>query len=329
MDLTVYDLVPPVETAPLEQQGVINTNVGVRTGAGKYVAKLYTRDVQASIRYEHRLLAGLSNAGLSFAVPAPIAARDGATLCHGAHGWYALAPWLPGARLDPRDLRPVELLGAAIGELQAALRSYPTDSRPGRPLFELLFAFPSPQRDPFALAPTDLGLNDAPPHDDLLRWWRDEARQLSGFVDGPLRALPRQLCHNGVTPANTLVEGDRVAAVLDFEFAAPSARALDTAMGLRMTMRVWENPEPWEAIRAFCRGYTRWASLTGDEIRLMPWLIRLRGSMSVLWWLRHPYGDASVLLPRITYLRNFVGWLETHEDRFVETLMRELSKSIH
>lgn len=71
-----------------------------------------------------------------------------------------------------------------------------------------------------------------------------------------------------------LVAAGRVSAVLDFEFATSAARALDVAMGLRMTIRVWENPEPWDEARRFCQGYTRWTTLT--EAEAMPWLMRLR-----------------------------------------------------
>jgi Ser/Thr protein kinase RdoA (MazF antagonist) len=130
------------------------------------------------------------------------------------------------------------------------------------------------------------------------------------------------MCHNDVAPANILVDLDRVTAILDFEFAAAAARALDVAMGLRMTMRVWENPEPWEVVRHLCRGYTRWLPLSEAEIQALPWLIRLRGAITVLWWLgrRDEPCDPSIVLERIGYARNFATWLEQHERAFLGVL---------
>jgi len=123
--------------------------------------------------------------------------------------------------------------------------------------------------------------------------------------------LPWQLCHNDGTPANVLVEAGRVSAMLDFEFAAPAARALDVAMGLRMTMRVWQNPEPWDVVSRFCRGYARWLPVTEAEARALPWLMRLRGAITVLWWLgrRRRADDGPIVLDRIGYLRNVVSRL--------------------
>ncbi len=324
--LASYDLVPPVELAALPHEGKNNGNALVRTGAGAFVAKTYVSlsyDDPASIDYEHHLLAWLAGAGLSFDVPMPIAARDGALLVHGPHGPMSLSRLLPGVRLDALAPDQIELLGATLGELQAALRRYPAAPRPGRPLFGALFGFPPPPRDPFTLTPEQLGLPSAPPYDGLLRWWREEAARLRAFVDGPYRALPRQLCHNDVTPANVLVAAGRVSAVLDFEFATLAARALDVAMGLRMTTWVWENPEPWDEVRRFCRGYTRWMPLTEAEAEAMSWLMRLRAATAIVWWIGRTAatGDAGPIPTNIAYLQRLVHWLDRYERRFVDVVM--------
>jgi Ser/Thr protein kinase RdoA (MazF antagonist) len=329
LPLTAYHLTPPVSTFELPLQGTSNTSVGVRTGAGELVWKSYNRiHPLASIRYEQRLLAGLAAAGLSFAVPAPLLTQEGALLCCGPQGWGALSARLPGTPLDPYNLDQVEQLGAATGELLAALQGFSNRPRPGRTLFDALFDFPPPERNPITLTPAQLGLPDQEPFASLLAWWREEAARLQAFVVGPYRALPRQLCHNDLAPANVLVEGVRVSAVLDFEFATPAARALDVAMGLRMTMRVWENDAPWEAARRFCCGYRRWMPLAEAEIAALPWLIRLRSAIPVLWWLGRAsaLGGAETAVRGMGYLQNCVRWMDANGGQLVEEVLGTMGR---
>lgn len=321
--LSAYDLVPPLKTFALSQ-GKNNTAIGVQTGAGTFVWRSYTQShTPPSIAYEHQLLTWLTQAGLSFAVPHPVPMRDGALLYTGVDIQRALLSWLPGTRLEASDPAHAELLGAAAGELQTALNQFKPTPRPGRNLFGRFFDFPLAY-DPRTLAPSHLGLPDTPPYTTLLAWWRDEAAELDAFVTGDYQSLPHQICHNDLTPANVLVDAGRVVAVLDFEFAAPAARALDVAMCLRMTMQVWENPEPWETVRHFMRGYTRWIALTEQEILALPMLLRLRSTSSIVWWLAHLAGppERDRIIKGIQYQQNLQRWLALYSGRFVDVLQQ-------
>lgn len=149
--------------------------------------------------------------------------------------------------------------------------------------------------------------------------------RLQDFAAGPYRRLPRQVCHNDVTPNNVLVNAGRVTAVLDFEFATPAARALDFATSLRTILPFWEEAEPWAAVRPFCRGYARWMRLTEAEVAALPRLLRLRGAITVLWWIgRAAAGSAGLVPDRIANLQALIRWLEHAEHRLVEMVMREV-----
>ncbi len=333
--LADYDLASPVEIVPPDHQGVNNKIFGVRTGAGDFVGKIYSSyDGLDSIHYEHRLLAWLVGRGLSFSVPVPYPTRNRRLLARIGDGWMSLTPRLPGVspefrlingRRDPHVLEHAELLGSAIGELQVALLDYPSVPRPGRSLFGGLFDFPPSYLDPFALEPAHLGLPNTSPYADQLRWWCQEAARLREFVDGDYRALPYQICHNDVSPANILVEGGRVSAVLDFEFATYAPRALDVAMGLRMTMQAWDNPEPWAVACRFCQGYKRWMWLSEAEVLALPKLLRLRTAIPFLWWLGRPgaRGDAERIGLHVEKLQNLHRWLARYQQRFIELVIRE------
>ncbi len=326
--LAAYDLTPPVAVFALPNVGTNNRIVGVRTGAGDFVWKLYqTFDDPAPLRYEARLLAWLARQPLSFAVPAPLAGRSGDTLYPTDGGWQALFPLLPGGQPDSRDLAQVEAAGAALGELHGALACYPATPRPNIPSYGDLDhihpAIPTPE----ALTARDFGLAGEPASDRLLAWWREHLRGLRSFIAGPYRALPRQMIHGDFALSNTLFHEGRLTAILDFEFAAPDARALDVASGLEFTLRYWDGASAaglWPIAAAFCRGHARRAPLTAAEIAAIPRLIRLRDTVSALWhtgqWLARGQGERN--RSSFDHLRGTARWLEAHEHELVATIRR-------
>ena len=318
--LDAYDLAPPLELSPLPG-GTNNPVLLVRTGVGEFVWKSYTMHADpAPIRYEHRLLTWLAAQGLSFAVPSPVPARDGETLVAAQGGRQALFPRLPGARPDHCDPAQIEALGAALGELDAALAAYPPTPRPGVALYGDLDRIHREVPDPYALTPVALGLPDAPPYAAFLGWWREEMARVRVFADGQYRALPRQVIHGDVAIGNFLVLDGRVTAILDFEIAGPDARALDLAAGLKYTMRIWEIPEPLVMARAFCRGYARRVALTEEEVEALPRLIRLRDATGSVWRLGRALaaGDARPALEWLEDMRDSARWLTEHERTLLE-----------
>ena len=72
--------VSPLQTLRPTDAGLNNLSRLVDTPAGSYFLRIYqnTSDT-ARIRYEHELLLQLQRAGLSFAVPHPLATREGET----------------------------------------------------------------------------------------------------------------------------------------------------------------------------------------------------------------------------------------------------------
>jgi homoserine kinase type II len=324
--LAAYDLAPPVVVFALAEGGTNNETVGVRTGAGDFVWKRYrTSNDPAVLRYEGRLLDWLARQHLPFAVPAPIPDRSGATLNAAEGGWQALFPFLPGRRPDRRDPAQLVAVGAALGELHRAFARYPAAPRPNRPAYGDLDRLHPAISSPESLTPGDFGPPDQPSRAHLVAWWREELGRLWAFAGGPYRALPWQMIHGDFSIGNTFFHDGRLAAIFDFEFAAPDARALDVAAGLEFAIRYWEGgtPEEWWAIAAaFCRGYGRVNTLTEPEIAAIPRLIRLRDAASVIW--HTGQGLARDRVPRglisLEHLRGTARWLEAHERELVATI---------
>jgi 8-oxo-dGTP diphosphatase len=311
-----YDLDPPVTWEPLTTRSASNSLTMVNTGSGQYVWKQhYPIHEPASIDYEHRLLEWLASAGLSFAVPVPVKTRAGELRTWHDSAWRSLAPYVEGEMCDGQRLDHIALIGAVTGELHHALREYPMTPRPGKVLPDALFDFSA--LDPCALMPADLGVSATREHDAACGYWREQAAELRAFTLGAYGALPQQVCHNDITPANIVVHEGRVRAVLDWEFACPSARALDLAMGLRMSIRVWEHPTPWEEVRTFIRGYNTFARLSDAEIQALPTLLRLRTATPALWWMGR---DGERVLLAIGYLRMISDWLARYDRQLIEVV---------
>jgi homoserine kinase type II len=326
--LARYDLTPPVEMFTLPGAIGINNHVrGVRTGAGRFIWKRYlSHPDPAVIGYEHRLLMWLAGQPLSFATPLPIPTRTEDTLSptpDGA-GWQALFAWLPGAHIDRDDPALIEAFGAALGELHTVLARYPPDQRPGFHDFASLDRFHPRVPDPFTLTPDDLHVPPTETNADLLGWWRETLGGLRAFLDGPYRTLPRQMIHGDATPSNAFAEGDRIAAMFDFEFATPDARAIDVASSLVFTMRIWERDAPTALLmaRRFRDGYARRSSLTAAEALALPHLMLLRDIAGAIWWLGRDLaaGDTRGSMERIAEAQARARWIREHEAAFLDSV---------
>ena len=313
--LESYELAPPILPFALESGGTNNQTFGLRTGAGVYIAKRYHRAAaRDALEYEHQLVLRLAQAGLSFAVPAPATARDGATLVWDGDGWTALFPLLAGAPPDPADPAAAAQIGAALGELHRAIAGFEATLRPGRVGYGELRRIHSLVPDPAAAVGES--------------WWPQEFAAVERFAAGAYRDLPRQVIHGDFAPGNTLFSGGRLAAVIDFEFAGADARAIDVAAGLLFTLRPWRGAPAWDTAAELCRGYARFVRLTPDEIAALPELIRLRNIVSAIWHIgqdaalgRGTYAGTA----RVARARTTSVWLEDNGDRLRALVEREMA----
>lgn len=260
--------------------GVNNTSAYVETPAGAYVLRVYRNTADAGrVGYEHALLRALQGAGLPFAVPCPVPTPAGATVVPVPAGGgsppalAALFPRLAGGPPDVGDLGQVRAAGAALAALHGALAGVdvapPAAHLTAVTLLGPAPAGPGPVGDPLRLE----GLPLAPGQRDRLDALIEGLR---AAVSPLYAALPRQVIHWDFDPANVLVADGRVAAVLDFEFAAPDLRAMDVARGLHVWTRgALPDGRAWRAAEAFAAGYGERVVLTAAEARGAPALLLL------------------------------------------------------
>lgn len=311
-----YDLIPPITEFELSQ-GVNNTTRGIRTGKGEFVLKNYqTPQGIGSLQYEHDLLTWLSTQGLPFALPTPIETKTGHTYYQDENGHHALMPLITGQQPDHFNPEHIEAVGAALGELQLALRAYPMAPRPHAVSFSDLNNIHPKISHPESLTPQDIGWPQTAPYEDLCAWWRQEISSLKTFLTTTYPTLPTQVIHGDFAPSNTLYHNNHISAILDFEFSGPDVRIIDIASGLKFSMRIWENDDPWQIGASFCRGYQNIIQLTEPERASIIDIMILRDVVSTIWWLGRNLSDN--LTPdteRMEDLRHFKTWLTTHQSQ--------------
>ncbi|MEM7132604.1 MAG: phosphotransferase [Chloroflexota bacterium] len=319
-----YGLQPPISTLNLPGLGTNNQTIALQSQSGSYVWRTYqTHTEPETIDYEHKLLTWLDVQPTSFVVPAPIAMADGATLYRNSREFKALFPLVRGEVPDRTNPKQMESVGAALGELHRTLETYPQVVRPGLASYSAIEQVHPHIPDPAAMTPEQMGLSGSQSENALFDWWRTEVNRVQAWKSINYKKLPHQVIHGDYTPANSLVVGDTVSAVLDFDFALFDARMMDVAAGLFFTMRTWENSNPWLIADAFCRGYRRWIQLTEAEIAALPWLMQLRSAVSIVWWFgKEAAAGKPIKLWRIEDLQHLVGWLEENDQRLSETLRK-------
>lgn len=315
-----YGLVPPVAPFVLNGQGVNNSVHGIHTGAGDVVLKTYhTQDNVTVIAYEHDLLRWLAQAGLPFAVPTPLPARNGSTICDTPHGWQALFTWLPGTPGTAKKAPHIVAAGHALGAIHHVLTQYPAAPRPSVVAFGDLDHIHPHIPDPRALLSRQHGY-DPSTHGLLVRWWHTEVRAVQMFVEQSYSTLPTQIIHGDFGLGNLLFEEDNLTAVLDWEFAVLDVRAMDIATLLVSMLFANGVADFGRSAALLSHGYRTHIQLTTEEIAALPWLIRLWNAVNLIWWVGHDVAIGHQRPSQIDRLRRAqetAHWLAYHADEVI------------
>lgn len=315
--LEAYDLVPPVEPFVLNGRGVNNIARGIHTGAGDFVLKTYqTQDNVAVIEYEHHLLSRIAQDGLPFAVPTPLRARNGTTICGTPSGWHALFTWLAGTPGNAGEATHVVAAGQALGALHQVVTQYPAEPRPGVVSFGDLDHIHPHVPNPLELFSRQ-HVHRRSSHVPLLRWWRTEVHALQAFVEHDYKALPTQIIHGDFVLGNLLFQAENLTAVLDWEFAVLDVRAMDVATLLISILFANRVADLRSSTKLAGQSYRNFIQLTAEEIEALPWLIRLWNAVNLIWRVGQDFAadqKRPVQIDRLMRVQRTAHWLEHHAD---------------
>jgi homoserine kinase type II len=192
------------------QAGIENTNYFVTTSQGRYVLTLFERLPAQELPFYVNLMAHLARHGIP--CPAPIADLTDQYLRQLNGKPAALVTRLPGRSNEHPGAAECAELGALLGRMHLAARSYP--------------AYLENPRGP--------------------KWWRFAAREVAPFLDASKKALleselefqarhrfpdlPRGPVHADLFRDNALFENARISGVVDFYFAGVDCLLYDVAV---------------------------------------------------------------------------------------------------
>jgi homoserine kinase type II len=190
--------------------GIENTNYFVTTAQGRYVLTLFERLPAEELPFYLDLMAHLARHGIP--CPAPIADLSDRYLSTLNGKPAALVTRLPGRSLERPGVAECAELGALLGRMHLAGRSYS--------------AYLENPRGP--------------------RWWRFAAREVAPFLDSQQRELmeselefqaqhrfpdlPRGPVHADLFRDNALFDQGRISGVVDFYFAGVDCLLYDVAV---------------------------------------------------------------------------------------------------
>jgi Ser/Thr protein kinase RdoA (MazF antagonist) len=320
-----WALPAPERMSPLAH-GTNNLMWRVDGAAGSHVLRVYrNHDDLDRLRFEHTVLARVQALGLPFAVPAPLPTVTGefSTRLATVHGeaLATLTPLIPGEHPNRDDLAQAESAGEALALLDVALAGItpddPHDGLTWRSTGDLTHCHP--------LVPDPVeALRSLPLPAEACQRLIVGYERLMAAIPAIYGRLPQQLVHEDFDPLNILVEGTRVAGVLDFEFCSRDVRVMD----LTVTLQWWPvahfgTGREWPILRAVAQGYTRHLNLSGEEVEALPVLLRFRGYTSLIHRLgRYRMGLSPqwAVVDRAEFALAREEWLATHGSRLVETI---------
>ena len=242
--------------------GIENTNYFVTTSHGRFVLTLFEKLSPGQLPFYLNLMAHLARHGIP--CPAPVADRNDEYLGTLKGKPATLVTCLPGAPLDSPQPRHCGQVGAILGAMHLAGKSYGG-------------ALENP-RGP--------------------KWWREAAGEVAPFLDARRRELlsselefqaehrdldlPRGPVHADLFRDNVLFEADRVGGVIDFYFAGIDAFLFDVAVTLNDWCVDPAGEIDGERAAALLAAYRRARDFTRSEREAWPVLLR---AAALRFWL--------------------------------------------
>jgi len=243
--------------------GTINTNFKLVTERGQFFLRINEGKTESDVAWEARLVTQLAADGV--ATPAPMVASNGLPYARtSSHDkWASVFPWRGGVHIAAHEVTPAHAgaCGSTLAMLHCAGLKLPADW--GRTSiydhFHLMERFDRvSQSDDSALASAV----------EILR----EELHLASANAAVRHAATHGIIHGDLFRDNVLWDGERVAAVLDFEQASTGSLAYDLAVCINDWC--WTNEPRLDLVKALLGGYQAVRPLSEADRTALPIEVR-------------------------------------------------------
>jgi len=247
--------------------GYANINYKVDTTTGPVLLRLCRQQPEPLLRYEVLLMERLR--GLDFPTAYPIARLDGDHITRTGEEKLMLYDFIPGQESNVNASTAGEI-GEAVGllstlEPEPALRK--TNAVHICNCYQLISEFSK-------------ATNQYP---DIFRYFEEQTAYLEPLLARP---LPTGIIHGDVFPNNTLFDGDRLLAIVDFEEACTDHLLMDVGMSMNGFCFV-DNRLDMGLAERFLAAYTRYRTLQEEEWALLPVYLQWGAHGMLSWHLRN------------------------------------------
>ncbi len=249
------------------QHGFANRNFKLTTGKGLFLFRMQLQSPVQNIEKEHRMLEILKNSG--FPAAFPVHDKNGKTW-HTVNGnTISIYDFIPGEvpLLNEQTVTEAALVLARLHQTEETKVPFkPNKLRPQKVASVM---------DEFARAPHPL----PDVFDRVTRVWET----LEPFLH---ERLPSGLLHADLFPDNTIFEGNRLKAVIDFEDYCIDSLLFDVAMSINGFCFVHNRFDP-VLFHVFMKTYDSRRPLTPEEKELLPVYIRWTALAMASWHLEN------------------------------------------
>lgn len=339
--LSYYDVGEPIGITPLD--GTANYNFMVRTPRGEYFLrrrnKRYAGEVQ--LKYDHSLMRHLAARGI--AGPNPITSRDGRSWVTFKDWVYELHPFIRGDAYERKNVRKLASAGRALARFHRAAADFnpPAGGEKELPRYDdprEVLAFLREVSSKDGKSPSKLA-NARMAVEYLLNLME---KCLYMVTDETYSSLPHTIIHGDYHPGNVKFRGDEVCGIFDLDWASRQPRVRDIADGILYFAadrefdidggNIYSLTQPCkisvERSRIFVTAYCEEGQLLKEEIRSLPWFIRMRWVYCRYSGMRKVPQEQSLSFFFDRILEPLL-WLDSNEDLFVDTVIESIAKVLH
>lgn len=263
---SLYELGEPVAVKRLSS-GYSNENYELRTAKGTFLYRICREKDEKEILHEMKVLEKLRE--IDFPAAYPLKDQVGNYIFHDRLDMITLFDFIEGhePEITPETVQE-------IGEAVARLNSI-QDWR----------SFERKNALSLDLCHRNIGNFDTSrfQYPAIFEYFREETEYLEGPLQEP---LPRGLVHGDVFPDNTLFQGHKLAAILDFEEVCTDHLLYDVGVTINgFCFR--DNRLDRELMNIFLDAYSRIRPLSENENELLPYYIQWGAHAMIAWHLKH------------------------------------------